>query len=317
VYHFRPFCNSDPPRLVEIWRDQPPQRGLMQPVTAGLLEQLVFSKPYFEAAGLIVALVDEVPVGFVHAGFGANDEQSGISTDFGTTCQLMLREDHRTDDLADQLLTRSEAYLRDRGTKVIYAGGIRPMNGFYLGLYGGSELPGVLVTDPMLGAACSRNRYREIDRVIVMQLELTHFRASITRGQRQLRRELVSREVYCPPARSWWEAVTIGDFERLRFSLVAAGSDQPLAEVEFWDIEPLSSRWGIATAGMLDLRVATERRRQGLATYLLADAFERLRSRGIVLAEVQTMQQNESALALYEKLGFKKVDEGVVYRKET
>ena len=45
--------------MAEIWRDQPPQRGLMQPVTAGILEQFVFSKPYFDPDGLIVALSDE------------------------------------------------------------------------------------------------------------------------------------------------------------------------------------------------------------------------------------------------------------------
>jgi ribosomal protein S18 acetylase RimI-like enzyme len=67
---------------------------------------------------------------------------------------------------------------------------------------------------------------------------------------------------------------------------------------------------------MFDLCVADTRRRQGLATFLLVDAFERLRNRGIVLVEAQTMQQNVPALALYTKLGFLKVDEGVVYRKE-
>src|SRR5437773_47064 len=39
----------------------------MQPVTAGILEQLVFSKPDFDPAGLIVALHDNAPVGFVQA----------------------------------------------------------------------------------------------------------------------------------------------------------------------------------------------------------------------------------------------------------
>jgi len=315
VYHFRPFRNSDPPRLAEIWRDQPPQRGLMQPVSASLLEQLVFSKPYFDPEGLIVALDDADCVGFVHAGFGANDEQTGISTDDGTTYQLMLRSDRRDDVLADELLSRAEAYLRDRGAKLIYAGGIRPLNAFYLGLYGGSELPGVLVTDPVLGATCLRNGYREIDRVIVLQLELAGYRPLVTRQQRQLRRDMVTREIYAPPVQSWWEACTLGEFERLRFSITALGNDKPLAEVDFWEIEPLSARWGVPTAGMLDLRVASERRRQGLATFLLSEAFARLRSRGILLVEAQTMQQNAPALALYEKLRFTKVDEGVVYRK--
>jgi ribosomal protein S18 acetylase RimI-like enzyme len=317
VYHFRPFRNSDPPHLADIWRDQPFQRGLMQPVSASLLEQLVFSKPYFDPQGMIVALDGATPVAFIHAGFGANEQQTALSTEDGTTYQLMLRADHRHDSLADELLARAEAYLRSRGANLIYAGGIRPLNAFYFGLYGGSELPGVLATDPLLGAACLRNGYLEIDRVIVLQLGLADYRPSVTRQQRQLRREVTTREIYAPPVRSWWEACTIGEFERLRFSLTALGGETPLAEVDFWDVEPLSTRWGIPTAGMLDLYVAADRRRQGLAIFLLSEAFARLRSRGIVHVEAQTMRHNAPALALYHKLGFTQVDEGVVYRKQS
>jgi ribosomal protein S18 acetylase RimI-like enzyme len=317
VYQFRPFLNSDPPRLAEIWQDQPPQRGLMQPASPGLLEQLVFSKPYFDPAGLIVATVDSTVVGFAHAGFGTEDDQQAITTEIGTTYQLMLRSDHRNAPLADELLSNAELYLKNRGATVLYAGGIRPMNAFYLGLYGGSELPGVLSSDPVLGDTSLRSGYRAIDRVEVLQLELANFRPPVTRGQRQLRRELTSREIYAPVARSWWEACTLGDFERLRFSLSSAGSTAPLAEVDFWDVEPLSTRWGVATAGMYDLHILASRRRQGLATFLLTDAFARLRSRGIAFVEAQTMLNNEPALALYAKLGFTKVDEGVVYRKDS
>jgi ribosomal protein S18 acetylase RimI-like enzyme len=67
---------------------------------------------------------------------------------------------------------------------------------------------------------------------------------------------------------------------------------------------------------MYELEVCSDRRRQGLATFLLGAAFERLRSRGVVRVEAQTMQQNTPALALYERLGFNRVDEGVVYRKD-
>ncbi len=289
----------------------------MQPVSASLLEQLVFAKPYFDPAGLIVALQDNIAVGFAHAGFGTNDEQTQITTEIGTTYQLMLRADHRHDALADELLARAQKYLHDRGAKVLYAGGLRPLNAFYLGLFGGSELAGVLATDTLLGSAALRNGYRAIDRVIVLQLELANFRPPITREQRQLRREMITREIYGPPANSWWEACTIGEFERIRFSLAAAGTEDPLAEVDFWDVEPISTYWGVATAGMLDLHVASEHRRRGLATFLLAEAFERLRSRGIVRVEAQTMLHNLPALALYEKIGFTKIDEGVVYRKES
>jgi ribosomal protein S18 acetylase RimI-like enzyme len=289
----------------------------MQPVSAALLEQFVFSKPYFDPAGLIVVLDGQQAVGFVHAGFGPNDTETAIDPQLGTTYLLMLRSEFRDDVLADELLSRSEAYLQERGAKVTYAGGIRPLNGFYLGLYGGSELPGVMGGDPVLNAAAARNRYREIDKVVVMQRELARYRQPFTRAQRQLRRELTFTEQYEPPARSWWDAITMAGFERLECLLQQAGTTEPLAQVWFWNIEPLSTSWGIPTAGMCDLEVRAQRRRQGLATFLLGEAFERLNNRGIMRVEVQTMRENVAALALYEKFGFTRVDQGAVYRKES
>jgi ribosomal protein S18 acetylase RimI-like enzyme len=316
VYTFRPFRNSDPPRLAEIWREQPPQRGRMQPATPTIFEQLVFSKPYFDPAGLIVALDNNKPVGFAHAGFGAAEDENAISTDVATTYQLVLRADYQSDALAGELLAQSEHYLRNRGAKVIYAGGVRPLNAFYLGLYGGSELPGILVGDSAFQRACNERGYREIDRVKILQLELGTFRPPITRSQRQLRREMASHEIPSPAPESWWDACTTGAFERIHFLLTRPSSCEPLADVWFWDIEPLSTAWGSPTAGMFDLHVSHVERRKGLATFLLSDAFERLRSRGIQLVEAQTMQQNAPALAMYHRLGFKQVDEGVVYRKD-
>jgi GNAT superfamily N-acetyltransferase len=200
---------------------------------------------------------------------------------------------------------------------VIYAGGVRPLNAFYLGLYGGSELPGVLAGDIAFHVACQQRGYREIDRVHIIQLDLSSFRAPITRNQRQLRREMVCQEIPSPPSQSWWEACTTGAFERIRFLLTRPSSCEPMADVWFWDIEPLSTAWGRPTAGMFDLSVPSNERRKGLATFLLGEAFERLRNRGILLIEAQTMQQNAPALAMYSKLGFKQVDEGVMYRKDS
>ena len=315
MYQFRPFLNPDPPHLTEIWRSQPSQRGVMQPMSVGLFEQFVFSKPYFDREGLIVATKDNRPIGFAHAGFGPNETEAALSTDMGTTYLLMLHTDHRDPSIADELLAHSEAYLQERSAKVVYGGGIRPLNAFYLGLYGGSELPGILATDAVFLDTCRRNGYREIDQVLVLQRELAQFRAAVSWEQRRLRRTAVLNEHYAPPSKSWWEACTTGAFERLEFSLQNSPQGQPLSSVGFWDIEPLSTGWGAATAGMFDLHVSPEARRQGLATFLLGEAFSRLRDRGIVLVEAQTMRGNTPALAMYQKLGFQTVDSGYVFRK--
>ena len=315
MYHFRPFRNSDPPHLAEIWRSQPPQRGVMQPMAAGLLEQFVFAKPYFDGEGLIIAEREGRPIGFAHAGFGPNDEGSALATEMGTTYALMLHRDAPDAAVADELLARAETYLRERGAKVIYGGGIRPLNGFYLGLYGGSELPGILANDTVFVDACLRAGYREIDRVMVLERDLATFRPMVSREQRQLRRIATSGERVAPPAATWWEACTTGSFERLDFFVQNLTTYEVLGHVSFWDIEPLSTGWNAPTAGMFDLSVVTTSRRQGIATFLLGEALNRLRNRGMIRVEAQTMQGNTPALALYAKLGFATVDQGIVFRK--
>ena len=70
------------------------------------------------------------------------------------------------------------------------------------------------------------------------------------------------------------------------------------------------------SAGLIDLEVNPEYRRQGLATFLLGEAFRHLQCCGISLVEAQTMQNNEPAKGLYKKLGFQEIDQGVVFRKD-
>ncbi len=313
---YRPFRNSDPPALAEIWRSQPPERGLMQPMSANLLEQMVLSKPYFENAGLIVAVDGQQPVGFVHAAFGPSDNGQRLVCQLGVTCLVMVRLDYQRKGIGAELLARSENFLRGRGAQVLYAGAIQPLNGFYLGLYGGSELPGVLDSAPRAQYLFKSQCYREIDRVCVLQRELAGFRAPVDRGQIQIRRRTIVRTIDEPPARTWWEACTWGGLERTRFELSSRDADGPLATATFWSIEPLAHSWGVRAAGLVELEVLPAHRRQGLATFLLSESLRHLQSQGTSLIEVQTMNHNTAALQLYNKLGFKQIDQGAVYRKD-
>ena len=136
-------------------------------MSAPLLEHAVFSKMHFDRNGLILAMRDEVPVGFVHAGFGPSDDGNKLDRSLGTTHMMMLRAGHEDLSLADDLLAASEEYLRSQGASVIYAGGIKPLNSFYLGLYGGSEIPGVLQSNTMLSEACIRAGYSQSAQVSI------------------------------------------------------------------------------------------------------------------------------------------------------
>jgi len=289
---------------------------MLQPVSATLLEYAVFSKMHFDREGLIVATQDGKPIGFVHGGFGPDDSGAMLDTSMGTTHMLMLRAGCGDENLADALLAASEDYLRSRGASVIYAGGIKPLHSFYLGLYGGSEIPGVLHSNKLLCDACRKRDYREIGCVTIQQSDLVRFRPAVTRKVRQLKRTTQIKETIDPATANWWEACVWGSQQRDRFELIDKDQQRVVATASFWDIQPLSASWGICTAGLVDLYVEPDWRRRGCANYLLNEAFRMLRRRGVATIEAQTMATNEAATAFYRKLGFSEVDHGLVFRKE-
>ncbi|MBN1851851.1 MAG: GNAT family N-acetyltransferase [Pirellulales bacterium] len=317
MYQFRTFRNTDPPWIVNIWQSQPPQRSLVQPVTSALFEQCIFSKPYFDPAGLIIVTKDTKPIGFAHAGFGSDETGSWLDTQEGTTYRVMMHADHRDSAVEEELLHRSEAFLHSHGAAVLYGGGIRPLDGFYLGLYGGSELPGILSSDPSQQNLFARCGYRPISRVVVLHCDLVYFRPSISWQVRECSRRCKVQAILDPAPSTWWEACTTGSFDCIAFGLYERGIDSPSGQARFWFMEPLATAWGIKIAGLYDLHIDPDRRQLGMATHLLNKALTGLRDQGFALVEVQTMQENEPALALYRKLGFSIVDHGSVYRKES
>jgi ribosomal protein S18 acetylase RimI-like enzyme len=319
MYRFRPLRNSDPPYLAEIWSSQKSQRGLAQPISVTQLEQSVLGKLIFDPQGMIVATHDDEPVGFVHAAFGPSDDGARLSTDLGVICRVMvhahaLRADGGS-SLADELICHGEDFLRRHGARLFYAGGVRPLNPFYLGLYGGSELPGILDSDSENRTFFRNHGYAEIDRVIVLQSRVAQFRPVIDRRQLSVRRRTEIAVHYDPHPQNWWEATTEGRLDRTRLELVACGSREVLGSVTYWNLEPLASSWGLSAAGLLNLNVASTHRRQGIATYLLGEVFRRLKESRVTLLEAQTMQHNAPALGLYSRLGFVQVDQGAVLRK--
>jgi len=315
VFEIRPFRNSDPPELAAIWQSQPPQRGLAQPINSAVLELCVFSKQMFDPQGLLVATRDGQPVRFVPAGFGADELGERPDTTLGASHLLMLRRGAEDDGLADELIARSEEYQRSKGATVHYAGGIRPLDAFYLGLYGGSELPGVLESDQRQLAHFQRNNYEESGRVVILQRDLARFRFGGPRETRQIKRDSSIEQTFMPPPRHWWEACVTGGQDRMRFALRDRSTGAEIAHVVFWDIEPLATSWGIPTVGMTDLWVDPSHRRRKAATHLLNESLKLVQRRGASMVEAQTMAENEGALALYKSVGFTAIDNGLVLRR--
>lgn len=311
---FRCFRNDDPPRLAEAWKAADLGPGALEPMTAALLETSVFSKPYFEREGLVVAEDAGRVVGFAHAAFGPNADQTAIDTAAGSTLLVVVVPETDQATVGAGLLERCERYLADRGATAIYGGGSAAMRSFYLGLYGGADLPGILDSSPGMQDVFRRAGYVEADRIEVLRRPLAGFRPPVNRLHLAIRRSTTLHVIDEPHRRTWWEAATTTGIALRRYEL--RGTDeQLLGTASFWDMQPLSSAWGVTAAGLLHVGVEGTRRRQGFANYLVAESLHDLAVEGVTLAEAQVSLANEPALALFTKLGFETAAHGTVFRK--
>ena len=316
MLQFRAFRNTDPPRLTEIWRSRAGDPALLQPVSVDLFEQLVFGKLHFDYAGLILAFEEGRPVGFGHASFGPDAAGQRVSTETGVICMIVVRPDCDEAAVAAGLLDRCEAYLRQRGARVLYGGGVPAVSPFYAGLYGGCELPGVLESDRVSRTLYPARGYAAVDRTLLFQLDLGGFRVPVDRRQLQCRRSLLVQVSTDPRAKNRWEALTTGDFDSTGFELVPRGGGRRLAYATV-----RATEWGNVSrsgriAGLVDLFVEPASRRQGLATHLVGELARILSGQGVAFLETQSLQRNDTLVAFCRKLGFQQIAEGIVYRKE-
>jgi ribosomal protein S18 acetylase RimI-like enzyme len=314
MIEFRCFRNDDPPRLAEIWRTADLGPSAMQPMTAALLEAAVFSKPYFDRHGLFVAVDDDRAVGFAHAAFGPNAERSALDTSKGTTLLVVVVPHAEHEAIAAGLIERCEGYLASRAATVILGGGAPDLGGFYLGLYGGSDVPGVLDSSGAMQGAFQRAGYEAADRIAVLRRPLAGFRPPVNRLQLAIRRSTTLRVVDEPSRRSWWEAATTTGLTLRRYVL-RNQAEELLGSATLWDMEPLASAWGVMAAGLMHVDIEGPRRRQGLASYLVAEAMHDLANEGVSLVETHVSQSNAAAMSLFEKLGFQAVEHGTLFRK--
>ncbi len=314
LIEYRAFRNTDPPQLAEIWRSQHASRGLMQPMSVALLERYVLSKPTFDRDGLIVAADDEKLLGFAHAGFGPDSQGSNLCREQGVTSLVLTRPD-ADPQVARELLRRAEQYLTSHGATTLYGGGGYPMSPFYYGLYGGSELSGVLDSDTTQRELFLEARYRPCARSVILQRDLAGFRPVVDRQQMQIRRTTRLSTMIDPPSETWWDAVMFEPFERTRWTLSEREGGPSLASVYVWSLETMTGAWGVHAAGIVDLVVPDEQRRRGLATNLLGETIRQLQSQGISLVEVHVPEANAAARGVFANLGFQQVDASTLYCK--
>ena len=294
--------------------------GQIQEITPLICERHLLSKPYFDPAGLILAfrqMEQQVEiVGFVHAGFSRNPTGSGIDRTQGVVSTLKILEAPDSDEIAALLLKKACEYLTDSGATNIHAGSCFPYAPFYRGLYGGSDVPGVLEHDVNFITACEKNNFVQLDRIVVWQRSLKTFRPIGGRDQLAIRRKYKINTVSDATPKTWWGNCSLGMSQRERMSIFNKVTQTVCGDVSLWDMQPLYD--GIARArGIYGLNVSEELRRSGIATFLLGEALKQSMQSGIELVEAQTRESESAAGGVFQKLGFEPKYYGLLLTQST
>ena len=241
---YRHFRNTDPPAVAALWNEALTHRGAVELRSHTPLENAVFNKPYFDPLGFVVVEDDDGRMAaFAHAGFGPNEDLSALDRRQGVICAIAVRPNFRRRGIGSELLRRCEAYLEGLGTTNIQAGPTRPNKPFYLGVYGGSNAPGFLGSDPDIEPFLLANGYQSDRRVLVFDRRLDVALNIVDARFGPLKRKYETQAL--PQARlgSWWRECVLGSLEPSEFRLDDKATGQTAARAMYWEMTDYGWRW--------------------------------------------------------------------------
>lgn len=314
VIEYRHFQNTDPPHILRLWHECQLGRGAAIGLHCDEFDELVFAQTYFDPTGLIVACSDGQVVGFSHAGFGANQDRSGLSTDEGVICVVMVHPSMRRQGIGRELVRRAEQYLRGKGSQRIFAGPAEPRDPFYCGIYGGSQSAGFLQSDPAAAPFFEKLGYVACESHVIFQRSLGVGVADpvgvrLVNVRRTTRLSSLNQD-----PKSWWWQTRYGRLDAMHLALVPRSGGGPLARICVIGLDRYVNTWQTRGIGLLGLYVTEANRQKGYGQALLVEVCRRVRDDMVQLAEAHAQKSDAGAIAVLESSGFQQIDVGHVYR---
>lgn len=316
MIEYRNFRNADPARIVALWNSCPLGRGAATGVSVDAFETLNFAQPYFDRAGLILALDGPEIIAFVHAGFGPNADESALSYDAGVICAVLVHPSYRRRGIGRELVKRAEDYLRSKGAHTLYAGPAEPRDPFFFGLYGGTSPAGFLESDPDAKPFFTALGYEPVERYAVMECDFAKQRSPMSFRFVNVRRKNELQITSEPPNASWYWGTRYGRLDTVEFTLRPKESPNDLAEMTVVGLDLYMTSWQQRAVGLTHIRTQEAELRKGYAQALVMEASRRLKDELVTLAQANASESNAAVIKLLESCGFARIDTGTVYRKK-
>ena len=315
---FRHFKNTDPPALADVWNESHPARGAYPIRTPAILERWIFSKPYFDPEGLIVAEdADDgnKVIGYILAGFGPNEELNALDYSQGVICSLGVRPSARRHGVARDLVHKAEDYLTKRGATTLRAGPRGPTAPMVSASTAARTRPASSPPIPARTPSSSRSVTNPpAPRSSSTRSSMLHWPLPTLASRSAQRYDTqVLRAAGVP---SWWHDCVWGTLEPVEFRMLDKLANNFLAaRAVVWELEGYGWRWGFPSAGVIDIQVRQDLRRQGMAKILMAQILRFLQDQFFGICEVHAADDQPALVALCRSIGMEQVDIGTTYIK--
>ena len=253
----------------------------------------------------------------IHAGFSADNSETGLDYSQGTISAVVVKPEHRRHGIARQLVQKAEEYLEQRGAQEIVAGAGLNRNGFYHAIYGGLEPAGFAESAAAWTPFFASCGYEPAEVTHILHRDLSKGRdpvnARLIRNRRRLQMVITDRI----PTRSWWWYARFGHQDTLQFQLNERGSGDTVATGHILGLDIYIPKWGVRAVGIRDIFVPEEGRRQGYAFSLVMEMCRQLRGQSIRVVEAQVDSENAAAMDLFTAARFEIVENLVTFRRST
>jgi GNAT superfamily N-acetyltransferase len=209
-----------------------------------------------------------------------------------------------------------EDYLIGKGARALRAGPVWPQCPFGFGLYGGTNAPGFLASDPDADPFFKALGYQPAGQTFVYQKKLDQPLALADPRFGMLRRRYETQVLRTAAVQTWWHVAVWGTLEPVEFRLVdKLANNFPAARAVVWELEGYGWRWGTPSAGILDIQVRPDLRRQGMAKLLVSQVLRFLQDQFFGVCELQAPADRPDLVGLCKTATMDQIDVGTTYLK--
>ncbi len=320
----RPFCNTDPPLLLELWKKSRlhDSQARLIPLSMNVLLMQTLGPPFYERRSIMLAFEKEKPVGYVHATPGPTPDGSTLSDQIGQICFLAL-DPEATEPVrvGKALLKTSEEFLTGLGIKDIFGGSPRPCAPFYVGFFGASEPLGFFDSELLPIQVFEESGYQVLKNTVRFHFELQDFEPQVTMTSVEQMDKLDVLINHLPMPKTWWEACSFAHFSWIESMAKLRDSGRTVARIRVRVTRSDSDESRFSSdkechAGLMDVRVLPDFHRQGVAAFTLGETLRYLANRCDVRSiEAHIADDTATMISLLRSLHWNETDHGKVFRK--